>query len=54
MSPDEMNTKAGGPLYRCQACRAETGLHWYRESTTAVCAKPECTQALDEQVKSNA
>lgn len=51
MSPDQINAKHGKPSWRCVTCRAESGLHWWRGMSVAVCSKPVCSKAFGDKCR---
>lgn len=54
MSPNEINTKHGSPVWTCVTCRAETGLHWWNGLSVAVCGTAACAERFSAMCKAQA
>lgn len=50
MTPDQINEKHGKPSWRCNTCRATSGLKWWNGLSVAVCSgNPDCSKAESEK-----
>lgn len=46
---DQINVRYPDRVYRCFSCRAPTGLHWYRDPSCPICARPEYIADCDTE-----
>ena len=51
MSPEAINKKHGKVTWKCWGCRAETGLHWHRGWSVAMCSDSACAAAYNDMCK---
>lgn len=50
MTPDEINTQFGKPVWTCYGCKGQTGLHWWNGLSVAVCQTSECSKKYVEHI----